>query len=257
MATNTKKRKTVKAAARFRLMPLTMTMLALLLVVKLNDVFVGSRELHRMLSVSSAHAQAEAKPEAKAEAAAPKAEPKASKSGSKSKSNEETTQGRGKLTIKELERLKEQGQPKYSDMELDILQNLSQRREALDQREKELELKETVLAATEDRINGKVRDMKQLKDEVDKVLALYNEKQEGEIKGLVKIYESMKPIDAAVIFNELEMPILLEVIDKMAERRVAPILAGMEPKRARDVTQELAEMRKIRDEKRIRAAGLD
>ena len=42
------------------------------------------------------------------------------------------------------------------------------------------------------------------------------------------------------------MPILISVIDKMSERKVSPILAAMSPKRARDVTQELAEMRRAR-----------
>ena len=88
------------------------------------------------------------------------------------------------------------------------------------------------------------------------MLALYNEKQDTEIRGLVKIYEAMKPLDAAAIFNEMEMPILLEVIDKMSERKVAPILAGMSPKRARDVTQELAELRKVRADLKNQAAGM-
>jgi flagellar motility protein MotE (MotC chaperone) len=139
---------------------------------------------------------------------------------------------------------------------LDILTNLSKRREALEVREKELEIKESALLASESRINDKIIEMKNLKEEVDKVLALYNEKQEAEIRGLVKIYEAMKPLDAAAIFNEMEMPILLEVIDKMSERKVAPVLAGMNPKRARDVTQELAEMRKVRADLKNQAAGL-
>ena len=65
-----------------------------------------------------------------------------------------------------------------------------------------------------------------------------------QIKSLVKIYEGMKPDEAAAIFNELDMPILLDVIGKMSERKVALVLANMNPKRARDVTQELADKRK-------------
>lgn len=260
MAASKKKRQKLSRAGRFRLMPLTMTMLALLLVVKLNDVFIGSRELTRTLSVSSAEAADAKKEEAPAKdekAADAKADAKDAKAADTKKEDEETALGKGKITLKEIEQLKEDDrQEKYTDVELDILQNLSQRRTELEQREKELEMKETVLSATEDRINGKIRDMKKLQIEVDKVLKLYNEKQDGEIKGLVKIYEAMKPGDAALIFNELEMPILLEVVDRMSERKVAPILAGMSPKRARDVTQELAEMRKLREEKRQAAAGV-
>ena len=256
----TKKKKKKQKTSRFRLMPLTVTMLALLLVIKLNDVFIGSRELDRALSVTSAYAEdaekktEEAKPEEKAEA---KEEGGHGGGDAKKEEEEEMTLGGGKMTVKDVEKLKaEEKDNKYTDVELDILQNLSKRRAELDAREEELALKETILAATEDRINDKVRDMKKLKEDVDKVLLLYNEKQESEIKGLVKIYEAMKPIDAAMIFNEMEMPILLEVIDKMSERKVAPILAGMSPKRARDVTQELAEMRKVRTQTREAAAGM-
>lgn len=274
MAASKKKKKSVTKAVRFRLMPLTMTMLGLLLLVKANDVFIGSREIHRALTVSSAQAAEEAAKEEEAKAeevveddtkvaheeeAVAKDEAKVEGGhGAPAKEKEpETALGKGKITIDEIKKLKEEaGKERYSETELSILENLSERRTQLEQREKELALKETVLAATEDRINDKIRDMKQLKVDVDKVLLLYNDKQEGEIKGLVKIYEAMKPVDAAAIFNELEMPILLEVIDKMSERKVAPILAGMNPKRARDVTQELAEMRKIREEKRQIASGL-
>lgn len=264
MAPKNKKKKT--QIPRLRLMPLTVTMLSLMLVIKLNDVFIGSRELNRALTVTSAlaedekkteEAKPEAKPEAKKEDAAPKEEAGGHGGGEAKKEEEETALGKGKITIKEIEKLKETGDaPKYTDVELDILQNLSDRRAELDQREQELALKQTVLAATEERINDKIRDMKKLKEDVDKVLKLYNEKQGTEIKGLVKIYEAMKPGDAAAIFNELEMPILLDVIDTMSERKVAPILAGMDPRRARDVTQELAELRKIRAQTREAAAGL-
>jgi flagellar motility protein MotE (MotC chaperone) len=63
---------------------------------------------------------------------------------------------------------------------------------------------------------------------------------------LVKIYENMKPSDAATIFNQLQMPILLSVIGSMSERKVAPVLASMDPKRAKEVTEELAELRKTK-----------
>ncbi|MCZ8148546.1 MAG: hypothetical protein O9325_11960, partial [Roseomonas sp.] len=60
---------------------------------------------------------------------------------------------------------------------------------------------------------------------------------------LAKLYESMRPRDAAEIFNELDMPILVQVVNRMNERRAAPILAAMTPERARQVTAELSRMR--------------
>ena len=59
----------------------------------------------------------------------------------------------------------------------------------------------------------------------------------------MKIYENMKPKDAARIFEELDMAVLLDVIERMKERKTAPILAQMNPKRAKAITLELAKRR--------------
>lgn len=247
-------------AARFRVMPLTMAMLCLLFVAKINDVYWNSRQLSEFLNVRDAKAaepdtaQADAKPDT-TETKEPAAEAGHAGEGQAEKPPEEPkTYGAGKLTVKQVEALKaKEATPSYTQTEIDLLQNLSKRREEIDKRAEELDIKATVLEATEKRINDRIGEMKSLQTELGNVVAEYKKQQDGEIKSLVKIYESMKPTDAAAIFNELDMTILLEVIDKMSERKVAPVLAGMNPKRARDVTQELAELRKGRQ--RLNAAA--
>lgn len=59
----------------------------------------------------------------------------------------------------------------------------------------------------------------------------------------MRVYEAMRPRDAAAILDELEMPVLLQVIDRMREAKAAPILAAMRPDRARAVTSELSRLR--------------
>lgn len=279
-----------------RLLPLTVTMLSLLFIIKVNEVYLGSRHLRELYATRDALAEekaAEEKHEASAEGSAVVAQdeaapadalaatanaPEALKKGdTKNEDNahgdekktdakesaakkdekldehgkpiklpeEPKTYGTGKSTVKQIDAVKARdAQPRYTQTELDLLQNLSKRRDELDKREKELEIKSRVLDATEKRITDKMTEMKTMQGELSKVLVQYNEKQDGQIKSLVKIYENMKPDEAAAIMNELEMPILLDVIGKMSERKVAPVLANMNPKRARDVTQELAEKRK-------------
>jgi flagellar motility protein MotE (MotC chaperone) len=56
----------------------------------------------------------------------------------------------------------------------------------------------------------------------------------------VKLYENMRPGDAATIFNGLDMHVLLEVVRRMNQRKAAPILAAMDPAKARALTAELA-----------------
>ena len=67
-------------------------------------------------------------------------------------------------------------------------------------------------------------------------MAARREREDTSWKGLVKVYEAMKPRDAATIFNDLEMPVLLQVVDRMKEAKAAPVLAAMQPDKARDLT---------------------
>ena len=62
---------------------------------------------------------------------------------------------------------------------------------------------------------------------------------------LVKVYENMKAKDAAQIFNTLDMDILIEVMGRMSERKLSPVLAEMDPDRARSVTIFLAEQKSL------------
>lgn len=232
-----------RRAARFRILPVTLGLLGLMVVSKTSDVYFGIQ------AIQSASA---------AEEAAEKAETEAKKEEAKGKeAAEAVTEGTGKTTLKKIEEIKErQSQERYTPVELDILQSLKERREQLDAREKEIELKLKVLDVAEDRLDKRMNEMRGLEQELKLVLNRYEDKQDSEIRGLVKIYESMKPVDAATIFNELDMPILLSVVDKMSERKVAPVLAAMNPMRAKEVTEELAEMRKLQRLKSNRANQL-
>ena len=60
---------------------------------------------------------------------------------------------------------------------------------------------------------------------------------------MVKTYETMRPRDAAAIFNDLDQPVLLQVLDRMKETKAAPVLAAMQPERARVITADLAKWR--------------
>ncbi len=249
-----------------RLLPLTITMLSLLFVIKMNEVYLGSRQLREIYGARDAVAEEKKAEAAPAEAKKDDGHGEAKKDdghgeakkddghGEAKKDDghgapakppeEEKTFGTGKSTVKAIEAIKARdSQPLYSQSELDLLQNLAKRRDELEQRERDLDIKAKVLEASEKRITDKIAEVKTLEADLSKVLAQYNVKQDEQIKSLVKIYESMKPDEAAAIFNELELPILLDVISKMSERKVALVLANMNPKRARDVTQELADRR--------------
>ena len=124
--------------------------------------------------------------------------------------------------------------------DVELLQQLVARRGDLDKREQDLTTREQALQVVELRVEDKLTELKSLQSTVEATLAQRDEAQEQQLMSLVKIYENMKPKDAAPIFNELDMAILLDVIDRMKEAKAAPILALMEPARTREITKDLA-----------------
>ncbi len=138
-------------------------------------------------------------------------------------------------------------QPPVSESERIILQALRQRRKELDTREAALAARESVLTASEQKLAGRVGELQALQKDLEGLDSARKQKEDAGWQGLVKLYEAMKPKDAAVIFNDLSMPVLLQVLDRMKDAKAAAIMAAMSPEKARDVTAELARLRTGRD----------
>jgi flagellar motility protein MotE (MotC chaperone) len=133
----------------------------------------------------------------------------------------------------------------FSAAEIEVLQALSRRRDELERREKTLAEREALLTAAGQEVDRKIAELNKLKEEIEKLLGQQQSMEEGRILSLVKIYEAMKPKEAATIFNTLDMDVLISVVSRMNERKTSPILASMDPEKARLVTIRLAEMRQL------------
>jgi flagellar motility protein MotE (MotC chaperone) len=130
-----------------------------------------------------------------------------------------------------------------SPSEIGVLQQLAQRRAELDKREAELSQREVLMEAAEKRMDEKIVKLQSLEQTIDGNAQKQDQQTDERVKSLVKIYEAMKPQDAARIFEQLDMPVLLDVVGRMRELKVAPVLAAMDPTKARAVTLALAERR--------------
>jgi flagellar motility protein MotE (MotC chaperone) len=124
-----------------------------------------------------------------------------------------------------------------------LLEQLRARRTEIEAREQAVAAQEMVLAATERRLARRVEELTALQQRLETLDRSRNEREEAGWRGLVRTYEAMRPRDAAAIFNELEMPVLVEIIDRMGERKAAPVIGAMRPEQARLVTAELARHR--------------
>jgi len=130
-----------------------------------------------------------------------------------------------------------------SDAERNLLLDLRHRRELLDARERAMGQRDAVMQAAQSKLATKVGELNVLQIKLEALEAARQSHDSANWTSLVHIYETMKPRDAATIFDALDMQVLLGVLDRMAERKAAPILAAMQPERARLATQMLAELR--------------
>lgn len=121
-----------------------------------------------------------------------------------------------------------------------VLGSLQQRRQELDARARELDIRESLLKAAEKRLDARAAELKQIEQRINAAMQKKDEAEAARFKGLVTMYENMKAKDAARIFDRLDMKILLEVATQINPRRMSDILAQMSPEAAEKLTIELA-----------------
>lgn len=232
---------------RLRILPILIVTSVSMLGLRLGEIW------HGFGGIAEAQSEAETDfvedPFREVQLAQAEAEPAASTEGEGEASGDEAARGDGDEGT-EIAATAEGGRGfedplDMSDAEIEILQQLSERRKKLDQREQALDRRESLLKAAEKRLKQDVARLQKLKAEIETLLVDYDKQQDRQLTRLVNIYEKMKPDDAARIFENLDMEVLLKVIDRMNERKTAPILAEMQAKRAQTLTLELAKRKDL------------
>jgi flagellar motility protein MotE (MotC chaperone) len=127
-----------------------------------------------------------------------------------------------------------------ADTEQILLQRLASRRAQLDALDEELSLRAAVVAAAESRLELRFEELKALEAQVAILVAEKKEQDSQEFLALIAMYETMKPTQAATIFNRLGLGILYRVASAMNPRKMAPVLAKMSPDRAEALTIRMA-----------------
>ena len=246
---------------RLRLLPLLVVVAGMAFVVRIGDAVIQTRDL-------TGAAYAQEKSDEKKEEAAAKEEPKKEDAAAETpaekideaKTEEAKTEGApdkpaapgekpGKVDLPSTAAPAwtdaSDGDIDYSTLRKELYEDLLQRRQQLDEKEKVLGQREALLEAGEKEITRKFNELTGLRNEIQELLKKQSNEEDARIASLVKIYEGMKPKDAARIFNTLDMDIMIDVVSKMSERKSAPIIASMEADRARALTTLLAEQKKL------------
>jgi flagellar motility protein MotE (MotC chaperone) len=133
----------------------------------------------------------------------------------------------------------EQGQ-QVSPSERAILERLQSRRQELEARAREIDIRESLLKSAEKRIESRVEELKAVESRIGTATEQKNEADIARFKGIITMYEGMKPKDAAKVFDRLEMSVLFEIASQIAPRKMSDILGLMSPEAAERLTIEMA-----------------
>ena len=121
-----------------------------------------------------------------------------------------------------------------------LLERLTSRRNELESYEQELAMRASLVDAAEKRVEDRATTLEAIEAQIASLVEQRKQMEEGQFAGIVAMYETMKPKDAAKIFNALDIEVLLRVAKMMSPRKMAPILADMDTVRAQELTVRLA-----------------
>jgi len=130
--------------------------------------------------------------------------------------------------------------PKLSPGERAVLESLQQRRQELETRAREMDVRDSLLKAAEKRIELRLQELKDLEGRLTGAATKKDEAEAAKFKSLVSMYETMKAKDAAKVFDRLNMRVLIEVVNAMNPRRMSDILGQMTPDVVERLTMEIA-----------------
>jgi flagellar motility protein MotE (MotC chaperone) len=120
-----------------------------------------------------------------------------------------------------------------------LIERLGERREALASQEAELEMRLTLMEAAEKRLDQRTAELKALEARIGAMVDQQKADEREQFVSLVAMYESMKPKEAALIFDALDLPVLVRVAQAMSPKKMGPIMAKMDPNKAKSLTSML------------------
>lgn len=121
-----------------------------------------------------------------------------------------------------------------------ILERLHERRQELDKRARELDMRENMLKEAEAKLDIRLNELKMMESQAGGSPKKKEEAEASRFKNLATMYENMKAKDAAKIFDRLDIKVLLDMSSQINPRRMSEILAQMSPEAAERLTIELA-----------------
>jgi flagellar motility protein MotE (MotC chaperone) len=139
-----------------------------------------------------------------------------------------------------------------SKPELDeLILDVAVERQALQKWREELELKEAEIALAQSALDENARNLENLRSELEFLLERSQRENTEDVDRLVQIYNAMKPAQAATIMDDADIEVAVLVLAAMAPRDSGPILAVMNPVRARAISKIILERSRLPGDQKL------
>jgi len=130
--------------------------------------------------------------------------------------------------------------PKFSPEEKKALTMLDDRRAVLEERSKKLDQREKDFERRDQDFAARLTELREMTNALKLDREKNDKKRSTQIEQLANVYGSMDPKEAASLIEQLDITISLALLQKMPEKRIAQILALMNPERALAITRMLS-----------------
>ncbi|WP_292290260.1 hypothetical protein [Marivita sp.] len=127
----------------------------------------------------------------------------------------------------------------------ELLAAIAAEHDALAARAAELDLRAAEIDLARAAVMSQNQQLAALRDELSRLLEQARGDHNADITRLVKIYEAMKPAEAAAIMQEADLELAVLVISAMPERSSGPIMATMDPMRANAISRVILERSRL------------
>lgn len=121
-----------------------------------------------------------------------------------------------------------------------VFQDLARERDRIQQEKEQLLALKQSVAVQEQVLKQGQENLEAVIQKLEAKQQEYIEEREKSVGKLAKMYEAMKPAQAAPIMSSLELDIILDIMSRMKERQAAKILANMDAGLAAQVSTRMS-----------------
>lgn len=122
----------------------------------------------------------------------------------------------------------------------DYLFKLADRKKQLDKREADLVRREEEVAKLKSEIEAKLNEMKNYRTTISALLQDRVASDSAKVETLVQVYSSMKPSQAAKVFETMDEDLVIEILSKMKKKNAADILNLVKSDKAQILAEKYA-----------------